>query len=422
MKNQLFLCLFYIFFCPFCHNSPAQFCTNDNRFTEAEYFSDGQIDSLVELTYGQAKDWNDSLIDLTLNVYFPSLAHDNLSRRPFILLIHGGGFTGGIKDSWIYDCREFAKRGFVAATMEYRRGWSGQVPGSYGHAVYRAQQDAEAAMRAIVQHQHAIQIDTSWMFIGGASAGAMTALNAVYINQAEWEARMPGIEALLGSLSNSGNNYPDNYTIKGVYNAWGATEKSAIELSDMRPMISFHGVLDHVVPIGEWGNGIVGSAIIHDTLVTSGFCSELTVDSLGGHTIYGNNTNPGDRYRAERVSCFFKSVFCDDCTSEYFTDSIPADCSLPPTVPLSANSTEFDDHKLFELNEIPTLISTHNGFVIQTNSSVNFEGNIYSINGKLLNKIEGLTNSEVLIENNLSGLFIITYKINNQWFSGRIVQ
>jgi len=56
---------------------------------------------------------------------------------------------------------------------------------------------------------------------------------------------------------------------------------------------------------------------------------------LGGHGIYGHNTQSGDLFRAQRVSCFFKSVFCDDCTTIYLTDSIPANCA---TIELKAKA------------------------------------------------------------------------------------
>ena len=422
MINRIFILHIHFILCVSSVTSFGQFCTSNDRFTEVEYFFDNQIDSLIDLTYGQAINWLGDSMDLKLNVYFPSIGQDPLPRRPFILLIHGGAFQGGIKESWNYDCREFAKRGYVAATMEYRRGWSEQIPVSFGHAIYRAQQDAQAALRAVVQHRHVIKIDTSWMFIGGASSGAMTALNTVYLDQDEWESRIPGIESLLGSLHNSGNRLPDNYTLKGVYNAWGATEESAIDISEMVPTVSFHGLLDNVVQIGDWGNGIVGSAIIHDMLISNGFCSELTVDSLGGHTIFGSNTKTGDTYRAGRVSCFIKSVFCDDCTSIYLTDSITADCSVPAaTLPSLSQANVSDDFVLKEIAAIPTVTSTPSGFIVQFEESIPFYGNIYSVNGQLLNRVQGQTNIEIPINLYYSPVLFITYSINNQSHTGRIV-
>lgn len=49
---------------------------------------------------------------------------DTLTNRPFILLIHGGGFVGGDKSSWEDECKEFAKRGYVTASINYRLGFT----------------------------------------------------------------------------------------------------------------------------------------------------------------------------------------------------------------------------------------------------------------------------------------------------------
>ena len=35
----------------------AQFCTNDNRFTEVDFLEDSQIESILDLEYAQAFDY-----------------------------------------------------------------------------------------------------------------------------------------------------------------------------------------------------------------------------------------------------------------------------------------------------------------------------------------------------------------------------
>lgn len=314
----------------------AQYCTQDNRFTEVEYFSDNQISSDLDVVYGSAQDYYGFVQDLKFDIYYPADSVETLIERPFILLIHGGSFLMGQKSDWENDCKEFAKRGFVAATMSYRLGYGYSSQTEQIQAVYRAHQDANAAMRHIVNEAATYKIDTSWLFIGGGSAGAYTALNSAYVSQSEWNGFFPGISNLLGDLDTSGNNLTNTYSYKGIYNNWGAVLISAMQTNEMIPTISYHGMQDGVVSIGYSQNGYVGgSAIINDVLLQNNICSELNVDSLGGHGIFGAGTTQGDKLRTERAVCFYKSVFCSNCSSQYITEPLQANCATPNLIHLN---------------------------------------------------------------------------------------
>ncbi len=178
----------FVFFLLLCsHTAYTQYCTEDDRFTNTNYFSVSELDSLFDQNYGNAIDWEGVATDLEMDIYYPSDDVEDLAQRPFILLIHGGGFIGGNKSNWRNDCREFAKRGYVAATMSYRLGWNQLSITDQLRAVYRAQQDANAAMRYIVEQSEELKVDTNWMFIGGSSAGSITALNVAYADEDEWD-------------------------------------------------------------------------------------------------------------------------------------------------------------------------------------------------------------------------------------------
>jgi acetyl esterase/lipase len=100
------------------------------------------------------------------------------------MMVHGGGFISGNKDNMAKFCQRFADSGFVAATVEYRMGWTVRDPISKGKtqlntqmaASYRANQDVNAAMRYIVSKANYYAIDTNKIFVGGASAGALATL------------------------------------------------------------------------------------------------------------------------------------------------------------------------------------------------------------------------------------------------------
>jgi para-nitrobenzyl esterase len=66
---------------------------------------------------GDSAEWDEDC--LTLNVWTPGLDE---SRRPVLLWIHGGGFTGGTGSSVLYSGEHLARQGAVVVTCNYRLG------------------------------------------------------------------------------------------------------------------------------------------------------------------------------------------------------------------------------------------------------------------------------------------------------------
>jgi hypothetical protein len=312
----------------FSLSSRAQPCTNDDRFTEVNYFLDTQIDSLLNLEYARANDFQDSLNVLLLDIYMPRLSEDSLTKRPFVLQMFGGGFVVGNKDLMRPDCIELARKGFVCASINYRLG---DVAG--GRAIYRAQQDAHAAMRWIVANADEFGIDTNWLFAGGQSAGAITAGYLHYASQDDWNMAVPSIEDSLGSLVTSGNDLSDTFSLKGIIINWGAVRTDDITPSEMIPMIAFHGDEDPIVPIDSNALGAGGSRWLHNALVANNVCSDLTVAPGAGHS---PPILISPSFRMSKASCLFKSLFCNDCNSVYVEENVPANCSMTT----SSNATK----------------------------------------------------------------------------------
>jgi acetyl esterase/lipase len=318
-------------------------CADPQRFSETPRFTVGQLYRDTTLVYGQAPNRFGTTVPLKMNIAFPKLNVDPLALRPVVLLVHGGGFVGGSRHDLNEECIYFARRGFVAVTIDYRLGHNcGADTLSYDLATYRAQQDARAALRYIVHNAAVVRADTSWIFVGGGSAGAGTVLGLQYLRQAEVDAAKPALRTQLGTLDGSGNTFSDTYTLKGIFNNWGAVSKLFFEQQEALPTISFHGDQDQTVAIDS-GLGAsctqpqlnYGSRGIHDQLVDWGVCSDLTVEVGGGHGIY--NSSPAQReFRVSRAACFFRSVMCGGCTTFYSTDSIGPDCYTPPVGKMAA--------------------------------------------------------------------------------------
>lgn len=198
----------------------AQYCEIENRFTQLDFFSLLEIDSLTNIQYGVANNYLGESQNLKMDLYFPKESMDELEKKPLILMIHGGGFYSGDRSHKKAECIKFAQNGFVTATISYRLDWDDTNPFGITKAIYRAQQDTEASLRFLTNHAEDYGIDTSWMFIGGSSAGAITANNVVYSDHSEWNSIYLGIETDQGSINTSGNTLTDKFTLKGVFNNW----------------------------------------------------------------------------------------------------------------------------------------------------------------------------------------------------------
>ena len=334
MKNK-FLILTLVFFAVI-GKSKGQYCTNDYRYTEIPYFDSTEISIGANIQFGSALDYLNNAYPLRMDIYYPNLNIDPSPKRPFVMLFHGGGFSSGDKQSGdIRDlCIHMARRGFVCATVNYRLGYDFTEYGQY-KARYRAIQDGHAALRYVVNNANTIRVDTSWLFVGGQSAGSLLALGMVYADPFELDSismlyDTTAVSAALGNLYTSGNNLTNTYSIKGVFNNWGAITETEVDVDEMIPTVAFHGEQDSTVLI-DTDNSFLhytlnGSRAIHYNLIANNICTELTVDTTGEHGVFRNASS---EFRAGRASCFFKNIFCNTCTNFYSTDSVPSNCSSP---------------------------------------------------------------------------------------------
>jgi hypothetical protein len=337
MKSLSIIALFTLILFTFSI-ADAQYC-NGTRFTEMPVFTNIEIDSTMNVVYGNAVNWLGLPENLESNIYYPKFSLDTLIKRPFIMLLHGGSFLTGSMDELNFHCKEFAKRGYVAATINYRVGWDylpdcGGDTVSSAMAIYRAMQDCHAALRYFVANAASFRIDTAYIIIGGESAGAYTTVDLAFINQDEINGRYPLCQPLLGNLNASGNNLTNTFTLKGLFHNWGSIiDIDFLQPEDAIPMVAFAGAQDTISHIDsgyyencsnfplDWG-----TRAIFNRLVSFGECADLTVKENGGHCVY-NFTAEQILFRIGRACCFFKSLFCNDCVTFYSTDSIPATCS-----------------------------------------------------------------------------------------------
>jgi len=189
---------------------------------------------------------------------------------------------------------------------------------SFYKAIYRSVQDSKAAIRFLVDNASRYGIDTSKIFIGGISSGAVTALYTAYYNQADWDKEYPWMCKKLGYADSSTNNIKNKYTLKGVIDMWGGLRDTVnISASDARqmPIIIFHGTADTLVPyknppkIKTWSSvPVMGGYLIAQRFKHLGACYQLYSNVGGGH-------GQGFRTRliADKIGLFCKGIFSGNC-------------------------------------------------------------------------------------------------------------
>ncbi|MBS1731367.1 MAG: alpha/beta hydrolase [Bacteroidetes bacterium] len=211
-------------------------------------------------TFGSNTTFSGSKMDL--QYFFTAPNEKTPAKKPFVLLIHGGGFIAGGYKSSMQPAMLFAQRGYAAASIDYRLGWNtgGSNPGSCKgdtismyKAVYRATQDARAALRYFVANADQFGIDTSQIFIWGSSAGNITASAVTFMTQQDFDAKIPGVENSLGSLNTASNNLRNDFHIKALLTVtgFGMVSKSYINSQNAVPVFFMVRANDPVLPYGH---------------------------------------------------------------------------------------------------------------------------------------------------------------------------
>lgn len=204
------------------------------------------------IVYGSNFNANGSTQSLTMDIYQPT--GDLLTERPLIIFAHGGSFIGGSKtDSDVLTlCQKFAKKGYVCASINYRLGLTPFDSTGAVKAVLRAVQDMKASIRFFYKDRataNIYKIDTTNIFIGGSSAGAITALHTAYLDKS-CEVNYyinPNTLIALGGMEGYSGNQCYSTKVKGVINLCGALGKYGWLEPGNVPFCSMHGTIDGTV-------------------------------------------------------------------------------------------------------------------------------------------------------------------------------
>jgi predicted peptidase len=218
----------------------AQIRYADSLFNSLNVFNNVQ--------YGKAINIKGAEEILLLDVFVPPTA-DKIRYRPLVVYVHGGGFVNNTKTSDLSTliCTTLAKKGYVTATIDYRLGIENpKSTTQYFEAMYRAQQDVKAAIRYFKKYAEDYGIDKTQIYLVGGSAGAMTALCAVYMNDNEVPSSIN--TSKWGSLNGTSGNDGFSSNVAGVVNLWGALPNYKWIQQRDAPLLNIGGTDDKTVP------------------------------------------------------------------------------------------------------------------------------------------------------------------------------
>lgn len=249
-------------------------------------------------------------VTLKLDVYEPT-GDVTATQRPLIILAFGGAFVQGSRQDAdiVAICQEFARKGYVTAAIDYRlieNDPNNQTAIFLNQSyltdeVIRAVSDLKAAVRFFKHDAASIsntyRIDPTKIFVGGFSAGAITALEAAYTDAITDNPTTQAAYVANGGLEgNTDFPAPNNLLpaydatgIAGVFNIAGGVNSLSIVDANDPPLYSAQGTADQTVPydcgtIQGTRFTICGSNQLQQRATAVGLANQLHPVVGGGHS------------------------------------------------------------------------------------------------------------------------------------------
>lgn len=256
MNKVAYLTIFLVVLFTSCSNEET--IQLDNEIPIVKATSSYTVLKEENITYAEGLGHNTTssspfAIPLKLDLYYPD---NNASNRPVFMFIHGGGFKGGTKTKpeIVEMANYYASRGWVFASIDYRtveelgviQGmtpeklllyYKGIAPKEWvenalqgaqnsdevqqATAMYLAQRDAKAALRWIVANAVNYNINTDFITVGGASAGAITTVALGISNQEDFTDEL----TINDDSTLSTTNLNQSYSVKSMVYFWGSNIK-----------------------------------------------------------------------------------------------------------------------------------------------------------------------------------------------------
>jgi len=181
--------------------------------------------------------------NLDIHIFLPDSAHKS-TKSPVMVYFSGGSWTKGNPEWAFYSCADYAKRGWVAVSVEYR------LADRHETTPFEAVKDARSAIRWLRMNAAHYNIDTNRIVVSGNSAGGHLALTTALAH--EWNE----------STDNLYYNASPNLLLinSGVYNLYSedATDWITRDLKDK-------SLVKKISPLHLLKSGLPPMLIIHGT-------------------------------------------------------------------------------------------------------------------------------------------------------------
>jgi acetyl esterase/lipase len=283
-------------------------CTDD-RYRNFSYFSESIRTTAIEFGVNESVPpfgaSQGSPQSLKMDVYEPE--GDQITNRPVVVVAFGGSFIGGSRGQMESLCREFARLGYVAVAPDYRVGLFFPIDElNTTLAVLRGAHDMKGCVRylrkTVAEDGNPYGIDPNMIFVGGVSAGAISAIHAAYLDDLATEIPDYLVNDTAGLGGVEGNTGPLEYTseVQGVFSYSGTIGDTSWIAENDVPIISFHEEGDGVVPytteevaVSGIPTGLIasGSFDLHIRAENAGMDNCFTGYPGNGHVGFLGNSN-----------------------------------------------------------------------------------------------------------------------------------
>ncbi|MEM9667611.1 MAG: cadherin domain-containing protein [Pseudomonadota bacterium] len=221
------------------------------RFRDTIFSS---VDVVRDVQFGEGLLGGGATLPLFMDIFTGT--GDTETNRPVLIAAFGGGFVGGSRQGAESIARDWAQRGYVGATIDYRLIMTlPTMEDDLTIGVLRALHDMYAAVRffredALTDNEFGVRSDA--IFVSGFSAGAILAALANTQDESEVSLLSPDVQNFLddngGLFGNSSTNTSVSSAVQGAVSISGAiTNLDTIDIGDP-PFYGAHEEFDPVVP------------------------------------------------------------------------------------------------------------------------------------------------------------------------------
>lgn len=382
------------------------------------------------VTYGSNVKVGGTTQTLLMDVYEPT--GDVSASRALVIVAHGGSFIGGSKtgSDVVPLCKDLAKLGYVAVSMEYRIGMTnfpfpGPDSADATESVMRAVHDGRAAVRYFRKNArvggNTYKIDTNNIFFAGVSAGGFIGLHMAYLDQlSEYPTYIDtlGQPGLLGGVEGiSGNQgYPSE--VKAVVNICGALGDTAWIKPGDEPVLSFHGTNDNTVP---YGSAIIVLSGFYPLLEVDGSASiKVQVDNKGIENCFVSWAGQDHVPEVSSAAYYDSTITITRNFLEHYTCGVPLNCNYT-SAPVVASVNDISSDAEFNIYPNPTYNSATIDLSAFKGKELNLE--LYDAMGRKAKSINMIkTDSYILERDNLpSGIYFMNVNVDGKIFSKKII-